>query len=253
MQVDLQTQQDNATVSEDIILKTDGSGYFFTKDSEGEPDDPVQLQLKRVSPSNDEWVLDVYIGSTQQQAQAFKKAVAEQVEPLLHQAHAMRLESLVARLHGFVAACCAATGPDTSSGGILYGVLGAVFTDRVMEAALPHDASETDKMDFVEQALTWRCSAVDAESMYQLLEPDSDTEADMPCFRAKLSCDFMGSKKGERVTVEIDLLDKGTITIGEATLPAQLLVGRAVAVPEDYRLLMTGQEAEGGSEGEEDE
>jgi hypothetical protein len=198
-------------------------------------------------------LLDDGIHSTEEQAQAFRKAVAEQVEPLLHQAHALRLESLVTLVHKFIAACCAATGPDTPSGGILYGVLGAVFTERVMDAVLPHDANEAAKMDFVEQALTWRCSAVDAESMYQLLEPDSDTEADVLHFRAKLARDFMGSKQGERVAVEIDLLDKGIIRIGEATLPAQLLVGCAVGVPEDYRLLMTGKEAEDGSEGEGDE
>lgn len=248
MQVDLQTQQDDNTVTEKVVLETDGSGYFFTEDPESESDDPVQLLLKRVSPSCDNWVFDEDIFSTEEQAQAFRKAVAEQVEPLLHQAHALRLESLVTRLHKFIAACCAATGPDTSSGGVLYGVLGSVFTDRVMDAVLPHDASETARMDFLEQALTWRCSAVDAENMHQLVEADSDTEADVLCFRGRLARDFMGSKQGQRVTVEIDLLDKGTIRIGEATLPAQLLVGRAVAMPEDYRLLMTGKEAEDGSE-----
>lgn len=240
----------NRTTTRTVTLHTDGAALYFCTDPEGPQDNQAKLRIAATSPRYDRWVLGDFPWSSGAQAQAFKQALAQQIEPLLYQAHRLRLEPLVERLHGFIAGCCAHNDAAAGERGILYGVLESVFTDRVLGAVLPGDAGEEERAAFIEQALTCPCSLVNAESMCQLLRPVRETYAEYLSFEATLTQDFMGSRRGAKVPVMVDLLEGGYIKIGHVKLPAQLLVGRAVPHHRDYRLVMTGRESDRDSSDE---
>jgi hypothetical protein len=62
-------------------------------------------------------------------------------------------------------------------------------------------------------------------------------------FTAELQHDWLGSKKGDTVPVELDLFDSSTVTIGPNTWGVQLLLGPAVTTGEcDHRRLMCSRQ-----------
>lgn len=244
----IQLQHGDDTYSEDVSLSTNGRAYCCGTDEDIE--DQPALRVGNTSPGYDRWLLlreidGQHVGSTEAQMQAFCQAVAQQVEPLMFLAHSLRLSDLQDRMRAFVAACCLA---NADSKGLLHGQLESVFTDRVFQVVLAPGADSVAKMDFVENCLTWACSFKEGEGLYQMLRPAPGSGVEPLRVLATLTQDFMGAKEGELVEVVVDLLDEGTITIGDVVLPAQLLIGQAVPCDEDYRLLMTGKEDEQSSE-----
>lgn len=178
-----------------VALRTDGFRLDFTK----QPDCEL-LFLYEMSPKTSKLLVAVdeeqdeeELGSTVEQARAFSTAVAQQLEPLLLLAHSLKLEPLQQRLAACVAACSLCK---TST---LFGFLEHVFTDRVLAAALPPSATESDKMAFIEQVLTFRCFA-EYDGTRQLLEVHAGPAGcvmfainSWQTFSATLTRDSMGS------------------------------------------------------------
>jgi hypothetical protein len=230
----------------DVKLLTTGLGYYFADfDDANDPESvlPGDLRLAMVDPDDDNWLAEDADWSTPEQITAFKQAVAQQVEPLLYLAYSLQLEALQYRLRCFLSSSV------YRRRGILFGVLKQVVSERVLAAVLPPTASESAKLEWISGLLTVPCSFVEAPSMLQLLEPLDEAEGVIR-FQARLTQDFMGVEKGKKVRVKVDLFDKGTVQIGEAVWPAQLLLGRACPYVEDLEAVMEGSHSREGESSE---
>lgn len=182
------------------------------------------------------WQVGIPLESQQEQQQ-LSTEVAQQLEALLYQAYTMKLYSLTQRIHSFIAS---SAGNSTGSS-ILYGVLGLIFTDCVLQAAVGPAASEATQKSFISSVITQPCGFVPGTCWSsQLLKPlRLPEELQEPlCFQAELLQDWLGSSAGEKVLVTLDLFDTSTITVGHTSWPAQLLVGPAVTGDAAFRKLM---------------
>lgn len=103
------------------------------------------------------------------------------------------------------------------------------------------------------QVLTFKCGFVEDDGIRQLLSPQNVVL--LLKLKATLTRDFMGTSEGEKVDVEVDLFEAGTVKIGKVLLPAQLLLGQPITGESDFKLLMTGKgdEEEEDGEGKEEE
>jgi hypothetical protein len=234
----------------DVELQTTGLGYYFgdyndDRDHEAS-EDGGDLRLAMIDPKVHTWVENVDHFSTPEHVKAFKQAVAQQVEPLLYLSYSLQLEALQDRLIWFVASCV------HRRRGILFGVLNQVVSERVLAAVLPPTASETAKREWISTFLTLPSSIVDGDSMLRLLQPVERAEGVLR-FHARLTQDFMGVEKGKEVRVKVDLFNKGTVQIGEAIWPAQLLLGRCCPYAEDLEAIMEGSNGESSESGEDAE
>lgn len=210
-----------------VQLSTDGRSYFF---------DSMQLMCATATT-----VCEVGMPAARlQEQQQLSALVAEQLEALLYQAHAMRLQPLIQRLHCFIA-----SNTDIADGlSVLHGVLGLVFTERVMAAALGPAAAPEPCKAWISSVLTQRCGLVpDTYWSQQLLKPFKLPQRlqDPVRFEAVLQENWQGSKKGDKVAVELDLFECSTIKIGSTSWTVQLVVGSAVTDDATYRNLMSSK------------
>lgn len=206
-----------------VQLSTDGSSYCFHG-----------MQLSCTTPTLS-YEVGMPAGSLLEQHQ-LSMQVAEQLEALLYQAHTMQLQPLIRRLHCFIA-----SNADSAAGtALLYGVLSNVFSQRVIEAALgppaalpDSPAAEDARHAWITSVLTQRCglAAGSYAGSQQLLKPiklPSKLQAPIS-FEAELLQDWNGGKRGQKVAVELDLFDSGTVSIGETLWSVQLLLGPAAS------------------------
>jgi hypothetical protein len=148
----------------------------------------------------------------------FRQRVAEQIEPLLHLAHKLELQDLIDRLHTFISSSAM---KDT---GILWGVLDAVFTDRVLDVALADGATDAAKDAWIGSVLTAPCGFASDADPGSLLEPTSKVP-DPLRFEAKLHDPLLGGQAGDKVRVTLDLFGESCIKIGGVRVPVVLQVG----------------------------
>jgi hypothetical protein len=184
-----------------------------------------------------------------QEQQRLSTDVEGQLEQLLFLAHSMQLQPLIHRLHRFLSTNAA----NAAGTAILYGVLGQVFTPRVITAALGPAAAAADGAAAAETRKRWISSVLTQPVGFvagtgwsqQLLKPvglPSKLQAPWK-FMAELQQDWLGSKKGDTVPVELDLFDSSTVTIGPNMWGVQLLVGPAVTTGDcDHRRLMSSRQ-----------
>ena len=163
--------------------------------------------------------------------------VANQTAALLRLAHVLRLQPLLDVLHQFIR-------HNVWPGGtrMLNGVMGLVFTDTVLEAAL--GSSTVSKEAYVSSVLAQSCSLTPGQAGYtSLLKPvgpiTTDANTNILRFDAQLLRDFAGARAGDTVKVVLDLFGnqlskdgKGTLMLESASdsdhvaeLPVQLLLG----------------------------
>jgi hypothetical protein len=153
--------------------------------------------------ASDEQMLDV------------RQQVATQTASLLRLAHVLRLQPLLDLLHQFLLLNAEMPGV---LNGLLYGIMGLVFSDAVLEAAL--GSSSFSKEAYVSSVLSQPCSLTPGEIGHSsLLKPFGpktyDAYTDKLKFDAQLLQDFAGVKAGKVVKVELDLFGNGA---GEAVL-----------------------------------
>jgi hypothetical protein len=187
--------------------------------------------------------------ASDEQTYDVRQQVAKQTSSLLHLAHVLRLQPLLDLLHQFL--LLNAEMPSGFLCGLLTGVMGLVFSDAVLEAAL--GSSTLSKEDYVSSVLSQPFSftpgAIGHSSLLKPFGPKTyDAGTDVLKFDAQLLQDFAGAKAGKVVKVEIDLFGD---SCGEAmlslestsnedhalTLPVQLLLGSKfsnAAALEDY-------------------
>ena len=197
-----------------------------------------QLRLARIGCSN--LKMRVALGgplASEDQIFEVRKQVAKQTAALLYKAHVLRLQPLLTVLHQFIRL-------NTWMGGtrLLSGVMGLVFSDAVLEAAL--GSSTLSKEAYISSVLSQPCSLTPGSAGHSsLLEPVGprtyDTDKDVLKFNAQLLQDFADARSGDLVRVELDLfgtgvIKQGTITIRSTSrpqrvdLPVQLLLGSTI-------------------------
>jgi hypothetical protein len=179
---------------------------------------------------------------TAQQRSQVQRTVATQAGELLRIAHVLRLQVLIDAVHNFVFASALGTAS------VLYGFLGLVFTDAVLEASL--GSSTISKETYISSVLSRPCSFTSGIiGLYSLLKPlgaiTAKPSTDVVEFDAQLLCDFAGASKGETVHAELDLfaaeggaricLSRGTVS---CLFPAQLLLGSVVHDSGHFNSLM---------------
>jgi hypothetical protein len=168
-----------------------------------------------------------------EQRHAVQQDVAQQLSALLQLAHMLRLQQLLDVLHQFILRNVWPGAPR-----LLSSVMGLVFSDAVLEAAL--GSSTLSKEAYISSMLSQPCSltpgAVGHSSLLKPVGPRSyDTSTDVLVFDAELLQDFAGGRAGDTVKVTLDLLGTqfslGRMQIASAkgktsvVLPAQLLLG----------------------------
>lgn len=160
-----------------------------------------------------------------------KQQLAGQLGSLLCSAHVLRMLPMLDVLHNFIFWATA-----KEDMGLLHGVLGMVFSDEVLEAAV--GSSNISKDTYIKNVLTWsvNLSATDLEGA-RLLMPFGEfhtNDVGATSFRAHLLQSFLGAQVGDEVHASVELLDPGetsclqlTSEYGEDSvwLPAQLLLG----------------------------
>jgi hypothetical protein len=204
-----------------VQLCTDGRSYFF---------DGMQLSC---SPPGMQYQVGMPAPSSQEQRQ-LSTDVAQQLEALLYYAHSMQLRQLVQKLHAFISS----NASNTAGTALLHGVLGVVFSDRVVTAALGPVAAAAGsspadtRRAWISSVLTQPCGVAPGMlSPQQLLGPlklPSKLQGPLQ-FQAELMQDCWGSSRGERVSVTLDLFYSSSISIGSLRMPVQLLVGPVVS------------------------
>lgn len=211
------------------------------------------LQL-RVCPAHDcsykaRWLNDEYqliahtlarrqvIGcvSTIDQLEGIRQQIAVQTAALLQLAHALHLQPLLDAMQGYIFLSTRA------QGSFLDGVLGQVFTDAVLQAAL--GSSTVSKETYISSVLTRPLSLVNTRlSSEGLLKPIGGFKVDPSTGKmtgdAQLLRDFLGAKAGQAVTVGLDLFAEDGLALGlklsgESNtltwLPARLLLGNSIS------------------------
>jgi hypothetical protein len=164
-----------------------------------------------------------------EQRHEVQQQVAKQLSALLLLGHVLRLQPLLKVLHQFLL---------LNSTRVLSGVIGLVFNDAVLEAALC--SSTLNKEAYVSSVLSQPCSLKSGKGGHSmtLFKPIGSAICDASTnalrFDAELLRDFAGGKAGDIVKVELELF-KGLIRLQLATaaaatsfvsLPVQLLLGR---------------------------
>jgi hypothetical protein len=158
--------------------------------------------------------------------------VATQVEQLLFIAHKLQLPALQQKLHDFLVANIF----DASY--LLYGYLGSVLTDRVLEAAV--DKQQLRQLA-VNSMITQTCGFLGQMHAEQVLEPlDLTARQQLPLkFKATLLRDAFGYAQGQSVSVELQLFGQLPYSrIGSQYYVAQLLVGSLVWDAESLQAVM---------------
>lgn len=188
--------------SVNMTVETDGRVYLFAGENPyywDAYDDFRPRELACATPSRD--VRPVAgISSTISQQRVFKQRVAQQIEPLLHLAHKLELRPLINHLHTFISS---STIKDSC---ILWGVLEAVFTDRVLNTVLSEHASEKAKSAWIDSVLSARCGCAADSGLGSLLRPVSRSRTpERVAFEAQLCAPLLGSQAGDRVQVSLDL------------------------------------------------
>lgn len=214
-------------------LLTDGRAYYISRDHCLTYCSPTARSYSHTQFPDDE------------AEEAFLQQAAQQTEALLFEAQRLQLQPLMDRLHSFVAS---GTFRDEA---IFYGRLEDIFTERVLTAALPAHASQGAKEDWISSVLTLPCGFSQHQNVNHLLDVRSDPygrHRDPIFFSASLRQDFMGSRAGDRVDVEVDLFDRSVIQIGRVTWPVQLLLGRPVVSEGDLEDLMSSKLRPGPSD-----
>jgi hypothetical protein len=170
-----------------------------------------------------------------EQVHDVQQQVAKQLSALLQLAHALRLQPLLNTLHDFLLHNIKPGGPF-----LLSGVVGLVFSDAVLEAAL--GSSTLSKEAYISSVLSQPCSLTPgAVGHASLLKPTGSPQYDpitsSLVFDAQLLQDFAGGKVGDSVKVTLSLFGasaapRGFIRVklssvcpSLVTLPAQLLLG----------------------------
>jgi hypothetical protein len=161
--------------------------------------------------------------------------VATQTASLLRLAHVLRLQPLLDLLHQFLLLNAEMPGV---LNGLLYGIMGLVFSDAVLEAAL--GSSSFSKEAYVSSVLSQPCSLTPGEIGHSsLLKPFGpktyDAYTDKLKFDAQLLQDFAGVKAGKVVKVELDLFGKGA---AEAVLLLKSTLDRDLALELPVQLLL---------------
>jgi hypothetical protein len=161
--------------------------------------------------------------------------IAVQTAALLQLAHALHLQPLLDAMQGFIFLSTRA------QGSFLDGVLGQVFTDAVLQAAL--GSSTVSKETYISSVLTRPLSLVNTRlSSEGLLKPIGGFKVDPGTGKmtgdAQLLRDFLGAKAGQAVTVGLDLFAEDGLALGlqlsdESNaltwLPARLLLGNNIS------------------------
>jgi hypothetical protein len=187
-------------------------------------------QLVRFNLQEQDPVSEPLMSAKQQQD--VQQQVAKQLSALLQLAHMLRLQQLLDVLHQFILRNVWPGAPR-----LLSSVMGLVFSDAVLEAAL--GSSTLSKEAYINSVLSQPCSltpgVIGHSSLLKPIGPRMyDARKDLLCFEAELLQDFAGSRAGDLVNVVLDLF--GTefsmgrvqiITDGmtSVVLPAQLLLG----------------------------
>lgn len=198
--------------------------------------------------------------------------VAHRVEQLLYLAYKLDLPPLQERLLGFVAGCC------QTDSGLLYGSLGMIFTDHILQEAV-QAGSALHSRQWVSSVLTQPAGLLPRRfHIHQLLQPlefqhpEEDSPGSPPypgcspyssylyrrhtsrlkpgeppkdvCFRARLTRAFMGAAAGEEVPVELNVFE-GRARMGHVDCTAQLLLGPHMCDAADFSRVMHGGAREG--------
>jgi hypothetical protein len=204
------------------IKETYGRVYLFDGADNHHWDDYEDVGRKNLvcaTPSRDFRPVSGMSSSIPQQ-RVFKQRVAQQIEPLLHLAHKLELQPLINRLHTFISSSAM---KDTC---ILWGVLEAVFTDRVLNVVVSEHASEVAKSAWIDSVLGTRCGCSADTGLGSLLEPvPSYREPERVRFEAQLCAPLLGSQAGGRVQVNLDLFGDSTIRVGALVVPVVLQIG----------------------------
>jgi hypothetical protein len=167
-----------------------------------------------------------------------QQQVAKQLSALLYVAHVLRLQPLLSVLHQFLLL----NAEMPSNERLLSGVMGLVFTDAVLEAAIGN--STFSKEAYVSSVTSQPCSLTPGIAGHgSLLKPvgpiTHNAVTNVLKFDAQLLQDFAGVSAGSTVTVELDLFGHeealGMLRIESAhnpqdalVLPAQLLLGYSI-------------------------
>lgn len=173
-----------------------------------------------------------------------QQQVAAQLSAPLQLAHVLRLQQLLDVLHSFVL-----QNVGTATSCLLAGVVGLVFSDAVLEAALGN-TSTFSKEAYISSMLSQPCSLtpgnIGCSSLLKPVGPKRyDTQNEVLVFNAELLRDFAGARAGDTVKVTLDLFGKhyeggqggiklqlrntmggsSFVALAHVRLPAQLLLG----------------------------
>ena len=182
---------------QEVQLKTDGTIFYR---SIAGPLNSIHFEVKSDTP--------VTVGpSTDEAWKQCRLEAAAQLEALLYISYKLKAMPLITRLHAFIRSN--ANYPNA----YLVGMVGKVFSPRVMEAA--QLSPEKVRKAWTEAALCTEFIFVRQQPVQQLLEPLnlSDQHKRPIMFDAILKQSFMGSPPGTKVEVEVDLFGKSLIWI----------------------------------------
>jgi hypothetical protein len=160
--------------------------------------------------------------SSADEAAGVARLVATQTEQLMFLANKLQLPALQQKLQGFMSLSV------TTISSLMYGYLGHVVTDRVLEAGtadmLPQQLATSS---MVTQRGGFR-RHMRADQVLDPLNLTYEQQAPMT-FKAKLTRDAFSHAKGDTVSVRLDLFgEEPRITINSVLYVVQLLVGTHV-------------------------
>jgi hypothetical protein len=193
-----------------VALATDGTSYYFCSVSHrlGRQPDISKLGVE---------MEEAPAAASAEERQAFMQQVAAQTEQLLWLAHKLQLQPLLQHLGRFIQAL--SHYPES----VLRGVLDAVFTPRVVEAAgvtgLPGG-----KQMLMNQVLR---EVLSLSSITGLTEGQQQPLK----FEAVLHSTSLCIPHGVKVAVELDLFGNSLIKLGANMFPVQLRIGPHYAAP----------------------
>lgn len=217
---------------EDLVLPVGGYHYWIddTSDELSERFQLRSMSLQEHLAVGRPLMIDEQLRDVRQQ-------LADQTAALLRLAHMLRLQPLLDVLHQFLLHNAGRPG----SNSLLADVVGLVFTDSVLEAAMGSSSSSTfSKEAYVSSMLSQPCSLTPGESGHssQLKPtgaPKYDASSKALLFDAELLRAFAGGRAGGKVAADLQLFGgsngypEGKCVIvcdeGAVCLPVQLLLG----------------------------
>jgi hypothetical protein len=205
------------------VLELPVGGYAYYYDSELNDRQLLQSNMHSIAK------LGAPVTSLEQR-HGVQQQVAKQLSALLLLGHVLRLQPLLKVLHQFLLL-------NADSPRVLSGVIGLVFYDAVLEAALC--SSTLNKEAYISSVLSQPCSLISGKgghsmTLFKPIGSICDVSTNALRFGAELLQDFAGGKAGDTVKVELELF-KGLIRLQPCTaaaatsfvsLPVQLLLGR---------------------------